>query len=32
MKKNDTVEALELIIPSLLEQGYEFVSVSELLQ
>ena len=30
--KNDTVEALELIIPSLLEQGYEFVSVSELLQ
>lgn len=30
--KNDTVEALESIIPSLLEQGYEFVSVSELLQ
>lgn len=30
--KNDTVEALELIIPSLLKQGYEFVSVSELLQ
>ncbi len=29
--KNTTCEALELIIPSLLEQGYEFVTVSELI-
>lgn len=30
--KNNTVEALEIIIPKLLKEGYEFVSVSELLQ
>ena len=30
--KNTTCDALELIIPSLLSRGYEFVTVSELMQ
>ena len=30
--KNTTCDALSLIIPRLLEEGYEFVTVSELIQ
>jgi peptidoglycan/xylan/chitin deacetylase (PgdA/CDA1 family) len=30
--KNTTCDALSLIIPALLEKGYEFVTVSELIQ
>ena len=30
--ENHTVDALEVLIPNLLSQGYEFVTVSELLQ
>ena len=30
--KSNTAEALDIIIPRLLDLGYEFVSVSELLQ
>lgn len=32
IKKCHTVEALELIIPKLIEEGYEFVTVSELIE
>lgn len=31
-KKSHTLEALEILIPKLLERGYEFVTVSELLE
>ena len=30
--KSNTAEALDILIPKLLDLGYEFVSVSELLQ